>query len=273
MVINASGDITGSVSGGCVEADVIERAMEVLANGAAQLVHYGISDQTAWDVGLMCGGQIDVFIEKLDEQFDGIAQLYRQEKTFTLTKVILGSSIGQTRITLGASAVLDDEYTFTEVIYPPAALYIVGASHIAITLVDIAKTIGYRVTVIDPRTIFATQARFEHADKLVIDYPQHFLTPAMLHARSALAVVAHDPKIDDGAIILACQSETGYIGALGSRRTHAERLVRLRKAGLSDEQLARIHAPIGLDIGAGSPEEIALAIAAQMVAVRCSTYN
>lgn len=277
MAISSSGDIAGSVSGGCVEANVVEQAQSVMASGSARLVHYGIADQTAWDIGLMCGGQIDVFIQRLDEQFDEIVRLCRQEKVFTLTTVIRGADAGQTTVNVGAPSVsaarTDDGNTFTEVIYPPASLYIVGASHIAIALVDIAKTIGYRTTVIDPRGVFATPERFARADRLVIDYPQHVLTTAMLHRRSALAVVTHDPKIDDSAIILACQSDTGYIGALGSRRIHAERLVRLRRAGLSEEQLAHIYAPIGLDIGACSPEEIALAIAAQMVAVRRSTYN
>jgi xanthine dehydrogenase accessory factor len=275
MVVGAQGELAGSVSGGCVESSVIEIAQQVIASGVPQLIHFGISDETAWNVGLMCGGEIDVFIQKLDAQFDQIAELIHREQMFTLQTVIRGESIG--RLTLAPAAApqpaRQTDTQFIETISPAPVLYIVGASHIAIALVSIAKLLGYRVVVIDPRGAFATPERFAHADALWVDYPQHVLTPAMLHANTCVAVLTHDAKVDDPALIVALQSKTRYIGALGSRRTHAKRIERLKKAGLSDEQIARIRAPIGLDIGARTAEEIALAVAAQIVYDQRSTLQ
>jgi xanthine dehydrogenase accessory factor len=274
LAVNARGDIVGSVSGGCVEAEVVETALLVLETAQPQLLHFGISDERAWSAGLMCGGEIDVFVEKLDARFDQIAQLVRAQTPFTLTTLLSGEQIGQQIITLPRADAAPpqttpaDTLTFSETIEPARVLYIVGASHISIALVSIAKTLGYRVIVIDPRAAFATPERFAHADALWVDYPQRVLTPAMLSASTAVAVLTHDPKVDDPALRVALNSEAGYIGALGSRRTHAQRIERLKQAGISDEQIARIHAPIGLDIGARTPAEIALAVAAQMVALQ-----
>jgi xanthine dehydrogenase accessory factor len=267
MVVSAQGDIIGSVSGGCVESSVVEIAQQVLESGAPQLIHYGISDETAWSVGLMCGGEIDVFIQKLDERFDQIAALANTEQMFTLNTVIRGESIGEFTLTPAATPqpARQTDFQFIETIIPRPVLYIVGASHIAIALVSIARVLGYRTIVIDPRSAFATPERFSHADALWIDYPQHVLTPQMLHANSCIAVLTHDPKVDDPALLVALNSQACYIGALGSRHTHAKRVERLRQAGQSAEQIARIRAPIGLDIGARTAEEIALAVAAQIV--------
>lgn len=267
MVIGAQGEIAGSVSGGCVESSVIEIAQDVLASGIPQLVHFGISDETAWSVGLMCGGEIDVFIQKLDEHFEELSALAHAEQMFTLSTVIRGESIGTITLTpaSGPQPARQTDLQFVETILPQPVLYIVGASHIAIALVSIAKLLGYRVIVIDPRSAFATPERFAHADALWVDYPQRVLTPEMLHANTCVAVLTHDDKVDDPALLVALKSQARYVGALGSRRTHARRVERLKQAGLSTEQIARIRAPIGLDIGARSAEEIALAVAAQIV--------
>ncbi len=275
MAVNQRGEIAGSVSGGCVETSLVETALQVIDTGCPQLVHFGIAGETAWSTGLMCGGEIDVFVEKLDSGFDDFARLVRAQQRFVVRTLIRGDGAGAKTIAAGAvvpapqvTGVDSSGATFVEVIDPPPVLYIVGASHIAIALVTIAKVIGYRVVVVDPRQAFATPERFARADALVIDYPQRALTPEALNTSACVAVLTHDPKIDDPALILALGSQARYVGALGSRKTHALRIERLKRAGLTGAQLARLRAPIGLDIGARTPSEIALAIAAEMVASR-----
>ena len=157
---------------------------------------------------------------------------------------------------------------FIEAILPLPQLICIGGGHIAIALTRIAKVVGYHTLVIDPRSAFANAARFAHIDQLLVQWPQDVLTQDLLSRNTAVAVLTHDPKIDDKALVPALQSDAFYIGALGSKKTHAQRLARLKNAGLADAELARIHAPIGLDIGAQTPEEIALAIMAEIVAAR-----
>ena len=274
MAVNGRGEIAGSVSGGCVEGAIIETALEVIESGRPQLVHFGIADETAWSVGLMCGGQIDVYVERLDARFDAIARLARDRRRFAVQTVLSGEEIG-------ARLVLDDQPeaplppagihdttagpAFVDVIEPPPRLYIIGGTHTSIALVTIAKTLGYHVTVIDPRQVFATPERFAHADALWVDYPHRVLTPDLIDTSTSFAILTHDPKVDDPALMVALNSPARYIGALGSRKTHADRVERLKQAGFTDAQIARIHAPIGLDIGARTPQEIAVAIAAQLV--------
>lgn len=281
MIVNARGDIAGSVSGGCVEGAVIEAALEVIETGRPQLLHFGIADETAWSVGLMCGGQIDVFVERLDARFDEIARLSRERRRFAVQTLISGERIGDKSIlaeppaggAFPTTALIDTPAgpAFLDTIEPPDRLYIIGGTHISIALTTIARALGYHVTVIDPRQVFATPERFAHADALLIAYPHRALTPDMIDASTCFAILTHDPKVDDPALTIALNSPARYIGALGSRRTHAARLERLRQAGFSEAQLARIHAPIGLDIGARTPEEIAVAIAAEMVKTKAAT--
>ena len=271
MAVSARGEIAGSVSGGCVEGAVIESALEVIESGRPQLVHFGIADETAWSVGLMCGGQIDVFVERLDTQFDEIAQLARARRRFAVQTLVSGDRIGARTIIPDldpGSPPQPAGSAFLDIIEPPARLYIIGGTHISIALTTIARTLGYYVTVIDPRQVFATPERFAHADKLVVAHPQRALTPDMIDTSTCFAILTHDPKVDDPALKIALNSPARYIGALGSRKTHAARLERLRQAGFTQAQLDRIHAPIGLDIGARAPEEIAVAIAAEMVKVK-----
>lgn len=156
---------------------------------------------------------------------------------------------------------------FIESFPAPATMFIVGAVHIAIALVTFAKTLGYRTVVVDARSAFATAERFAHADELVIAWPDEALA-GRLNSSSAVVLLTHDPKLDDPAILAALASPASYIGALGSPKTHAKRLERLREAGISEEQLARLHAPVGLKIGARTPEEIAVSIIAEVVATR-----
>lgn len=156
---------------------------------------------------------------------------------------------------------------FIESFPPPATMFIVGAVHIAIALVTFAKTLGYRTVVVDARAAFATAERFAHADELIIAWPDEALA-GRLNTSSAVVLLTHDPKLDDPAILAALDSPASYIGALGSPTTHAKRLERLRESGVSEEQLARLHAPIGLKIGARTPEEIAVSIIAEVVAAR-----
>lgn len=278
MAVSARGEIAGSVSGGCVEGAVVEIALEVIEHGRPQLVHFGIADETAWSVGLMCGGQIDVYVEPIDARFEEIAHLMRTRRRFAVRTIVAGAATGAKAILLdpfseGALPVsglrdTPDGLTFVDLIEPPARLYIIGGTHIAIALTSIARTLGYHVTVIDPRQAFATPERFAHADELVTEYPQRALKPEMIDSSTCFAVVTHDPKVDDPALLIALNSPACYIGALGSRKTHAQRIERLKRAGCSDEQIARIHAPIGLDIGARTPQEIAVAIAAEMIQTR-----
>ncbi len=277
MAVNARGDIIGSVSGGCVEGAVVEAALEVIEQGRPQCLHFGIADETAWSVGLMCGGQIDVFVEKLDSQFDEIARLARARRRFAVHTLVSGERIGARTITPDLDAdnppqpagliETSEGLAFVNIIEPPPRLYIIGGTQISIALVTIARTLGYHVTVIDPRQVFATPERFAHADALLVAYPQRALTPDVIDASTCFAILTHDPKVDDPALKIALNSPARYIGALGSRKTHAARLERLRQAGFTEAQLERIHAPIGLDIGARTPEEIAVAIAAEMVKV------
>ena len=166
------------------------------------------------------------------------------------------------------AAVAANAEVFIETFPPPHKVVIVGAGHIAIPLTTFAKTLGYRVIVVDARATFATRERFPHADEVICEWPDEALTRIPLHVATATAVLTHDPKFDEPTLRVLLNSDVGYIGAIGSRKTSLERNERLRQQGVSDEQLARIHAPIGLNIGAVAPEEMALAIMAEIVAAR-----
>ncbi len=273
MAVNAEGGVIGSVSGGCVEGAVVSAAQDVLASGKPQRLHYGVADETAWDVGLACGGDIDIFVQAADaQQLRAILSLLAEGRALTLATLLSGPAAGQLQIaelsdlrtpTLEADG--DVEIYYNPMLAPPT-LVMVGGVHIAVALGKMAKTLGYRTVVVDPRKVFGSQARFPEADELIQAYPGAAFEQYPLDANSALASLSHDPKIDDPAIEAALHSAAFYIGALGSARTQQRRLERLRAAGYNEQQLARIHGPIGLEIGAESPEEIALAIMAEVVA-------
>ncbi|MGA7675454.1 MAG: XdhC family protein [Rhizomicrobium sp.] len=274
----------GSVSGGCVEGAVIEAAQAAMNDGKVRLLEFGVADENAWSVGLACGGRIEIFVEPLGgDAATALAVLNeaRREGSAIVRAVDLIS--GEERLIdprtevsawgrAVAEAVQADQSTrveiegrpwFLGVFNPPLDLAIVGAVHIAQPLAKMAAITGYNVRVIDPRKSFATAERFPGI-ALWHEWPDEALARTPLGRRSALIVLAHDPKLDDPALAAALASPAFYIGALGSKRTHAARLARLKAHGFSDEALARIQGPAGLAIGAKSPAEIAVSILAQM---------
>ncbi len=296
MALTADGRIAGSVSGGCVENAVVEAGKKTLSSGKPQLLHYGVSDDTAWSVGLACGGSLDIFVERLDPAlFAPVDDALRHEKPVAIATVIRGpeeelgkkvalfedgsftggsddAALEQARAALseGASRRVQTEAReiFVDVLLPAPRLVIVGGVHIAIALVSLAKTLGFRTILVDPREAFGNAKRFPNADEIVNDWPDKALARIAPDGSTAIAVLTHDPKFDDPALVSALRSRAFYVGALGSRRTQEKRQARLREAGLTDELLSRLYAPIGLPLGGRSPEEIAIAILAQIVAAR-----
>lgn len=263
LVVRDDGLFEGSVSGGCVEGDVITQAADVIASGTAKRLDYGVSEARAWEVGLACGGQISVFVQPVsDDGFSPalIEQINRSrtngERFTVTTDLISGKSI---------TGEHESDHSFVQRYDPPMRLAIIGAVHISQALLPMAAQLGYQTLIIDPRIAFATAERFPGAQ---IDrrWPDEVLPEWQPDGASAVVTLTHDPKIDDPALAIALASPAFYIGALGSRRTHAARLERLGTAGFSPEALARIHGPVGLAIGAANPAEIALSIMAGITA-------
>lgn len=259
LVVRDDGLFEGSVSGGCVEGDVIANALELIPEGGFRRLEYGVADATAWEVGLACGGRIAILVQALHpdrfppELLDRLAKARRAGRELALST----DAEGRTREG-------DIEGAFVNRYAPRLRLAIVGAVHIAQALVPMARLLGYDVKLVDPRGLFAADARFGN---VTVDgrWPDEALAEWKPNAASAVVTLTHDPKLDDPALLAALASPAFYIGALGSRRTHAARLERLA-AGATPQQLARIHGPAGLDLGAASPAEIALSVAAQMTA-------
>lgn len=304
MAFTPAGQLSGSVSGGCVEGAVYEAGLEALENKQPQLLHFGVADETAWEVGLACGGEIRVFVEPLDSQVQALAQETAQaEQAGAAVTVISGPAallgrkliVREGEVVYGSILPAVDEQAvalveaqirqgkpgrvtveaaeepaelFIDVWMPAPQLVMVGAVHIAIALAQMATTLGYRTIVIDPRRAFGSEERFPHVDRLIQGWPDKALAEVSLNPSTAVVMLTHDPKIDDVALKIVLDKPVFYIGALGSSRTHAKRRERLAAAGLPAEKLERIHAPIGLDIGAQTPEEIAVAVLAEIVAAR-----
>ncbi len=302
LAVTRGGGMAGSVSGGCVESDVYERAMQVLDADRPALATYGIDDEQAFDVGLSCGGTIHVLIEPFapGDAWTAARKRVEERQPVALATAVAPEDLQGLRLAAspdggivgGIAPDLDGEIAdearrwlledrsgvialpsggadvFVESFTPPARLYIVGATHVAIPLSRMAGELGFAVTVIDARGLFATEERFPNVEAVVRAWPQDALTPQTLDGYSYVVVLSHDPKFDLPALIPALRSEARYIGAMGSRATHERRLAALRAQGFSDADLARIRAPIGLDLGGTRPEEIALAILAEMLAVR-----
>jgi xanthine dehydrogenase accessory factor len=301
--------LAGSVSGGCIEGAVFEEAMDVLSSGRARLLNYGVADETAFEVvGLACGGSIEVFVEPLTEQMRTFwMRAVREERACATVTVIRGpgdlvgyklliddagiasanrsderyNAITAQLLTLGTLALNGrsskraalpdlDADVFIDVQMPSPQLVLVGAVHIAQALLPIAQAVGFRVTVIDPRPAFGNALRFPAAERLIADYPPRAFAQLTISRSTAIVVLTHDSKFDDPALIVALQSDAFYVGALGGKKTREQRRARLLKAGLRDAHLDQLHAPIGLDLGARTPEEIALATMAQIIAVRNS---
>jgi len=301
MAITPDGKITGSVSGGCVEGAVFESGVEVLKSSKPQLLHFGVADETAWEVGLACGGSIDIFVKPLDLEFyKSLRSMLVDEQTAVVVTVVRGPSgiLGREMllrddgdVTGTISKELDEQAlqlakealsngvsqrvtlsesieVFLEAILPPPTLIAVGGVHITIALMALAKTLGYRTVVVDPRTAFGSEARFPHVDQLIQLWPDEAFQQIPLTRSTAVAMLTHDPKLDDPALKIALPSPAFYVGALGSKTTQAKRRQRLLDEGLAESQLNRLHGPIGLEIGAGTPEEIAMSIMAEIVLAR-----
>ncbi|MEW1821480.1 XdhC/CoxI family protein [Arthrobacter sp. NPDC080031] len=307
MAVADTGEVIGSVSGGCVEGAVYEVAREVLESGVPQLVRYGVSDDNAYSVGLTCGGILELFVQLVDaEIFPDLAMVVeavRERRPIAVATVIDGSeSVGRrlvitpsaTRDSLGSErldqAVASDargmlEHGTTGILHvgrqgerrsdqvsvfvvslsPPPRMIVFGAIDFAAAVARIGKFLGYHVTVCDARPLFATKARFPEADDVVVAWPHHYLAETDVDERTVLCVLTHDPKFDVPLLELALRTPAGYVGAMGSRRTHGIRLAKLRENGLSEEELARLCSPIGLDLGARTPEETAVSIAAEII--------
>jgi len=300
MALTPDGRMTGSVSGGCVEGAVFEAGVEVLQTKQPQLLHFGVADETAWEVGLACGGSIDIFVKPLDmTTFDAVHSVLAAEGHAVMVTIVEGETeilgremlvyedgtvtgtlgdnldevalgLAKETLELGVSrraAVNESTEVFLDAILPPPTLIAVGGVHIAIALVALAKTLGYRTVVVDPRRSFGNVERFPHVDQLIRAWPDEAFQQVPLTRSTAVAMLTHDPKLDDPALKVALPSPAFYVGALGSRTTQAKRRQRLLQEGLSEGLLNRLRGPIGLDIEARSPEEIAVSIMAEIVAI------
>lgn len=302
MLLSSDGSISGSVTGGCVEGAVFEETGEVLKTGQPKLLSYGVTNEQAWEVGLSCGGSIEIFVESADSPLwkaaaDHISGAIENNVLAAVATIIKGSDLGKkvflqidgsSQGTLGDAkvdeelkAALPDNWAvqqpqqitltngiivFVDFIVPPPRLVIIGASHIAIPLVSLAKTLDYRTIVVDARSAFATRERFPHADELIVGWPSEELAKLKVDAATCVVCLSHDDKQDNPALLFAINSPARYIGALGSRVTTANRMTILREEGATEEQLKRIHAPVGFKIGARTPAEIALSIMTEIVA-------
>ena len=298
LIARAGDKIAGSVSNGCVESAVYEEAMATLTDGRARVVNYGISDEFAFTVGLSCGGSIDVLIEPVGALHRAALEAVRSERPALLVRVAAPAvragtvavlaedraegwsselaelkgaalaALGEGRSRTVTTRLGDTDATiFLEALAMPPLLAIVGATHVGQALAHLAKAVGYRVVVADPRTALANPERFPGVE-IHSAWPAEALATLRFGPSSAIAILAHDDKFDHPALLAALKSSAGYVGAIGSRTTNEKRVAWLRAQGVPDRDVARVHAPIGLDIGASGVEEIALAILAEIVAVR-----
>jgi xanthine dehydrogenase accessory factor len=293
MAVNDKGEIAGGVSGGCVEGAVVEIAEQVMAGAAPQLVHFGIADSEAWDVGLPCGGEIDVWVQ--EHQASRFEEIAREGGRAAEVTMLEGPQLGAKLLidadggrwgSLGSPEV-DDEAArmadellwsdtserrgalFIDVVAPAPRIVLFGAVDIAAHLCTLARGCGWRPYVVDPRARFATPDRFPDAEQVIAAWPEQAFTQlGGIDPATSIVVLTHDPKLDDAALTIALRSPARFIGAMGSRRAQAARRERLLAAGMNDEDLERLSAPVGLDLGATGREETALSILAEVVAAR-----
>ncbi|MGE0612645.1 MAG: XdhC family protein [Hyphomicrobiales bacterium] len=285
LVVDAQGNFEGSVSGGCVEAEVVARSPEVISTAVPQLLEFGVEDETAWKVGLPCGGNIRVLLSPLARENALKALGAVQEARNGRRPVVAVTSLAdgtlaaieageakraggdlEAALETGTSRLgrADEGEVFLQAYLPPPRILISGATHIAQILIRLASDSGYGAVIVDPRGAFASDDRFAGAD-IVVDWPVDALPSLGLDGFTAVVALAHQGEIDDQALFAALRSPVFYVGALSSRRTHAKRIGRLMKMGLSEAEIARIHAPIGLDIGAETPGEIAVSIMSEII--------
>ncbi|HET7339639.1 MAG TPA: XdhC/CoxI family protein [Candidatus Dormibacteraeota bacterium] len=269
MLVTRSGKMAGSVSNGCIEGAVFEEAQKVLKSGEAKVAAFGVSDDVAFGVGLACGGHIEVFIQPLnDAHKELIAILNRNEAATLRTNLQTGETDSMRGTPRGTELARRDGDVFVEPFRRAAHLVIIGAIHIAIPLHRLAKLMGYRVTVIDARAKFATRERFPEADEIIVAWPDEAMAKIDVDASTYVVILTHDPKFDIPALRSVLRRDAGYIGAIGSRKTNEKRFEALRKEGFSEDELAEVHGPIGLDLGSRGAEETALGILAEVTAVR-----
>ena len=269
MVVTRSGKMAGSVSNGCIEGAVFEEAQKVLKAGKPNLAAFGVADDVAFSVGLACGGHIEVFIQPFADVHEQLIDLLDENRPATLrTNLVTGEAAVSEGTPSGSELARREGDWFIEAFRRPAHLVIVGAIHIAIPLHRLAKLMGYRVTVIDARAKFATKERFPEADELVVAWPDEAMSNITLDNSTYVVILTHDPKFDLPALRSVLGKDVGYIGAIGSRKTNENRFAALRKEGFTEEQLAHVHGPVGLDLGGRGAEETALGILAEITAVR-----
>jgi xanthine dehydrogenase accessory factor len=310
MLVDDSGRIEGSVTGGCVEGALVEEAQGVLAGAPPRVATYGISDQQAADVGLMCGGTVRVFVHELvhRDALEAVRDEIARDEPVALATLLDGPAAGGTlavfedRVAggLGGPELLDrsvvrdargfldegrsavrrysalgetmgsDLRVAIHAFATPPRMIVFGAIDFSAALARIATEIGFRVSIVDARQAFAASPRFSEHAEVVVSWPREYLDAIELGPRDAVLVFTHDPKFDEPALLAALDSGAGYIGALGSRRTHAAREERLRAAGVGEEALRRISSPCGLDVGARTPAETAIAVLAEVLALRAA---
>lgn len=317
MLVSSSGEVTGSVSGGCVEGAVYEEALEVIRTGVPVRRTYGVSDEDAFSVGLTCGGTLHMFIEPVDRasfpQLGSVLGAMEEHQPVAVATVVSDpADTGRTGLRrvvwpghaeggLGADGdrltdALDDDVrgmlaqgstgvlrygadgqrrgdeleVFVASFAPAPRMLVFGAIDFAAAVTDLGSYLGYRVTVCDARPVFATARRFPTAEEVVVKWPHVYLEEIaeQIDERTVVCVLTHDPKFDVPVLEEALRTRAGYIGAMGSRRTHEDRLERLREAGVGERALERLHSPIGLDLGARTPEETAVSIAAELIQTR-----
>ncbi len=286
LVVGPEERFEGSVSGGCVEAAVITAAAEVMASGQPKVLEFGVGDETAWRVGLPCGGRIEIFVERLSGAIDKAYLDAVIAAHGSRSLLVVDTDLASGRRTLhhraeayapetaerlanGECVLLEDVEgrRFLHALAPPVHVILIGAGHVAQVLADLAQRVGYQATVVDPRTAFSSETRFGGVP-LRQDWPEDALPALGLDSRTAVITLAHDARLDDETLPLAVRSPCFYVGALGSRRTHEKRVERLAKAGLTDAEIARIDAPVGLPIGAKGPAEIAVSILGAIIKAR-----
>jgi xanthine dehydrogenase accessory factor len=305
LAVDEAGAFVGSVSGGCIEAAVIHDALEVMASGASRVLSFGVSDESAWEVGLACGGKVEVLVEAVApasghglprEMLGELIAARREARPVVLATWLDGSAhmllssdpalapaelagavrkaVATDQAVAGASGGGEDApaelgtpagAVLVEPHLPPLRLVVVGAVHVAQPLAEMAQLAGFAVTIVDPRRAFATEARFP-GRTLVTSWPDEALAQLRPDARTAVVTLTHDPKLDDPALLAALASPACYVGCLGSQKTHAARKARLGERGLGAAALARLRGPVGLRIGARTPAEIAVSILAEIIA-------
>ena len=281
LIVSQTGELAGSVSGGCVESEVVEAAREVLAGGEGRLLTYGISDDLALSVGLPCGGEIDVWVDEPDPDLLGrVADVARENRRAVFfvdledgsERLVLEGEddIADELIRSGHSKVaeLEGRRVFADVFGPPPRLFVYGAVDTADALCAAAGAIGWRTIVADARARFATRERLPNADEIIVSWPEEALAQVAPDHTTAILVLTHDDKFDVPLLVGALASEAYYIGALGSRRNQERRRERLLEAGVDEAGLDRISGPAGLDIGAHTPAETAVSMLAEIMAVR-----